>query len=164
MVWGGRPWATNLWAALVSFPLSCPSLPCPGLHCYLSVCLSVPRRPIALTTCMLFLPTAHVYGVGSWVCTWAALSQGLPVGPCHVNEMLKCWVSSSQMKCSPGFCLDLPGLVLYKQPGILLMDPWRQREEGRSGFVEPLWDVWNDPKGMLKSNQAWGPAWWKGDD
>ena len=62
-------------------------------------------------------------------------------------------MSFSQAKCGPGFSLDVPGLVLCKQPGILLMAPLGQREEDRSGFADPLWGIWNGTKSRLKSNQ-----------
>lgn len=70
-----------------------------------------------------------------------ALSLGLPVGLLRMSEMLEPSVSSGQVKCGPGFYLDLPGLALCEQPGILLMGPLGQKGVERSGSVEPLWGI-----------------------
>lgn len=127
-------------AALSSFFLvSCAWLGPPPL----SLCL-LPLPTTTHTTCMFFLPEMCVCALDNCVSTWTSSKAGRAsqLG-CTRRERcynLECLLVT---KCGPGFYLDLPGLVLCKQPGILLMDPLGTEWRGQK------WICWT-PVGRLK--------------
>lgn len=101
-----------------------------------AVCLSVSLTPLPIThtTCMIFfLPTMHICGVDSCVCTWKSSQSGRasqwgPIG----------WVRCYNLECllvkwSVGlaFILICLPMVLCKHPGILLMDPLGTQGRGQ---------------------------------
>lgn len=141
MMQGGQPWATNFWAMLLSFPFSWSPVPALGLHCCLLVSSPCPppRTPHACSfspqsMCVLWIV----------VSTWTSSKAGRASQLGH-TRWVRCYNLECLLvvKCGPGFYLDLPGLVLCKQPGILLMDPLGTEWRGQK------WICWT-PVGRLK--------------
>lgn len=57
------------------------------------------------------------------------------------------------MKCGPGFYLDLPGLVLCKQPGFVLVAPLGTGGRGQKWIRWAPVGGWDSTRSRLKSNQ-----------
>lgn len=80
----------------------------------LSVSLSSPLPyPSHIPHACFFLPTMHICGVDSCVCTWTSSKSGRASQWGHIG-WVRCYnLECLLVKCGPGFYLDLPAVWFY---------------------------------------------------